>query len=69
MPQSGAYTEIFRDSLAGQCSNREKYLEYFSKFVFLMFLAAQSSDLFMDRGSSREGTQRFLRLTSRLFRE
>ena len=69
MPQSRAHTEIFRDSLAGQCSNREKYLKYFSKFVFLMFLAAQSSDLFMDGGSSREGTQRFLRLTSRLFRE
>ena len=38
MPQSRAHTEIFRDSLAGQCPSREKYLEYFSKFGFLCFL-------------------------------
>ena len=57
MPQSRAHTEIFRDSVAGQCPNRKKYLEYFSKFVFLMFLATQSGGLFMGGGSSRDGTQ------------
>ena len=66
MPQSRAHTEIFRDSLAGQCPSREKYLEYFSKFRFLMFLAAQSGDLFTGRWSSCGGTQKFSRLTSRL---
>ena len=55
MPQSRAHTEIFHDSLVGQCPSREKYLEYFSKFKFLMFLAAQSSDLFTGGRSSREG--------------
>ena len=55
MPQSRAHTEIFRDSLAGQCSNCKKYLEYFSNFGFLMFLAAQSGDFFAGGRSSREG--------------
>ena len=55
MPQLRAYTEIFRNSMAGQCPSREKYLEYFSKFGFLMFLAAQSSDLFAGGRFSREG--------------
>ena len=59
MPQSRAHTEIFRDSVAGQCPSHEKYLEYFSKFEFLLFLTAQSGDLFAGGGSSREGTQRF----------
>ena len=49
------------------CPSRKKYLEYFSKFEFLMFLVAQSGDLFAGGGSSREGTQRFSRLISRLF--
>ena len=35
----------------GQCPSREKYLEYFSKFEFLMFLMTQSGDLFADGGS------------------
>ena len=61
--QSQAHTEIFRNSLAGQCPSREKYLEYFSKFEFLMFLIAQSGDLFAGGGFSHKGTQRFLRLT------
>ena len=56
MLQSRAYTEIFRGSLAGQCPSREKYLEYFPKFGFLMFLATQSGDLFVGGRSSREGT-------------
>ena len=34
MSQSRAHTEIFRDSLAGQCPSRKKYLECFSKFGF-----------------------------------
>ena len=55
MPQSRAYTYIFRDSLVGQCPSREKYLEYFSKFGFLMYLAAQFGDLFAGGRSSREG--------------
>ena len=66
MPQSRAHIEIFRDSLAGQCPNHEKYLEYFSKFEFLMFLVAQSGDLFIGGGSSHDVTQRFSQLTSRL---
>ena len=66
MSQSWAHIEIFRGSLAGQCPSREKYLEYFSKFGFLMFLATQSGDLLVGGRSSREGTQRFSRLTSRL---
>ena len=55
MPQSRAHTEIFCDSLVGQCPSRKKYLEYFSKFEFLMFLAAQSGDLFAGGRSSCEG--------------
>ena len=64
MSQSRAHTEIFRGSLAGQCPNREKYLEYFSKFGILMFLVTQFGNLFTSGKSSREGTQRFSRLTS-----
>ena len=66
MPQSRAHTEIFRYSLAGQCPSHEKYLEYFSKFGFLMFLAAQSGYLFAGGRSSRGGAQKFSRLTLRL---
>ena len=55
MPQSRAHTEIFRDLLAGQYPTREKYLEYFSKFRFLMFLATQFDDLFASGRSSCEG--------------
>ena len=55
MPQSRAHTEIFRDLLAGQYPSREKYLEYFSKFRFLMFLATQFDDLFASGRSSCEG--------------
>ena len=66
MSQSRAHTEIFLGSLAGQCPNREKYLEYFSKFGILMFLVTQFGNLFAGGRSSREGTQRFSRLTSRV---
>ena len=59
IPLSQVYTKNFHDSLAGQCPSREKYLEYFSKFGFLMCLVAQSCDLFAGGGSSHEGTQRF----------
>ena len=55
MPQSRAHTEIFQDSLAGQCPNREKYLEYFSKIWDFIFLPAQYVDLFTGGRSSREG--------------
>ena len=68
MSQSRVHTEIFRDSLAGQCPSREKYLEYFSKFGFLIFLATQSGDLFAGGRSSRERAQRFSRLTLQLSR-
>ena len=63
MSQSRAHTEIFRGSLASQCPGRKKYLEYFSKFGLLMFLATQSGDLFAGGRSSREKAQRFSRLT------
>ena len=59
MPQSRAHTEIFCDSLAGQCPSREKYLEYFSKFGFFLFLAAQCGNLFAGGRSSREGYTKF----------
>ena len=39
----------------GQCPNHEKYLEYFSNFEFLMFIAAQSGSLFAGGRSSCEG--------------
>ena len=39
----------------GQCPSREKYLEYFSKFGFLMFLMTQSGDLFAGGRSSHKG--------------
>ena len=68
MLQSLAHTEIFHGSLAGQCPSREKYLEYFSKFGFLMFLATQSGDFFAGGRSSRERAQRFSQLTLRLSR-
>ena len=55
MPQSRAHTEIFCDSLVGQCPSHEKYLEYFSKFGFLMFLTGLSSDLFTGGRFSRKG--------------
>ena len=47
MSQSRAHIEIFCGSLAGHYPSRKKYLEYFSNFGFLMFLATQSSNLFM----------------------
>ena len=55
MPQSRAHTEIFCDSLVGQCPSHEIYLEYFSKFGFLMFLTGLSSDLFTGGRFSRKG--------------
>ena len=55
MSQSWAHTEIFRSSLAGQCPSHEKYLEYFSKFGFLKFLATQFGDLFASGRSSCKG--------------
>ena len=68
MSQSRAHTEIFCGSLESQCPNRKKYLEYFSKFGFLMFLATQSDDFFVGGRFSNERTQRFSRLTLRLSR-
>ena len=59
MSQSRAHTEIFCVSLVGHCPSREKYLEYFSKFGFLMFLATHSDDLFIGGRSSRKRSQRF----------
>ena len=55
MSQLQAHTEIFHDSLAGQCPSRKKYLEYFSKFEFLTFLMTQTGDLFVGESSNREG--------------
>ena len=66
MSQSQEHIEIFCGSLVSQCPSCEKRLEYFSKFGFLMLLATQFGDLFAGGRSSREGTQKFLRLTSRL---
>ena len=60
--------EIFRGSLASHCPSRDKYLEYFSKFRFLMFLETQSGDLSASGRSSCKRAQRFSRLTSRLSR-
>ena len=54
MPQSRAYTEGFRYSLAGQSPSREKDLEYFSKIWVFRFLATQFSDLFASGSSSHE---------------
>ena len=54
MSQSRAHTEIFHGSLASQCLNRKKYLEYFLKFGF--FLVTQSGDLFASGRSSHEET-------------
>ena len=45
MSQSRAYMEIFCGSLAGHCPSRDKYVEYFSKFRFLMFLETQFGNL------------------------
>ena len=50
----------------GSMPSHEKYLEYFSKFGFLMFLTTQSGDLFAGGRSSRKKAQRFSRLISRL---
>ena len=63
MPQSRAHTEIFHDLSASECPSREKYLEYFSKFEFLIFLMTQSGFLLSDGGSIREGIQRYSWLT------
>ena len=59
MSQSQAHIEIFCGSLVGHCPSRKKYLEYFSKFGFLMFLATHSDDLFTGGRSSRKRSQRF----------
>ena len=56
MSQSRAHIEIFCVALASQCPSRKKYLEYFSKFGFLMFLATQSGNLFAGGRYSCEGT-------------
>ena len=53
---------------SGSMPSHEKYLEYFSKFGFLMFLTTQSGDLFAGGRSSYEKGQRISRLTSRLSR-
>ena len=55
MPQSRAYSEGFRDSLAGQSPSREKDLELFAKILIFRFLATQFGDLFTSGSFSREG--------------
>ena len=55
MPQSRAYTEGFRDSLAGQSPSCEKDLEFFSKIWVFRFLATQFGDLFASGSSNSEG--------------
>ena len=54
MPQSRAYTECFRDSLAGQSPNRKKEIENFSKIWVFRFLATQFGNLFASGSSSHE---------------
>ena len=67
MPQSRAHTEIFCDSLAGQCPSRKKYLEYFSKFgFFFCFSRLSVTTCLRVEGPIAKGTQRFSRLISRL---
>ena len=66
---SRTHTKIFRGSMASQCRSRKKYLEYFQILVFLMFLATQSGDLFVDGRSSRKGYIEISSLRSRLSRE
>ena len=61
-----AHSEIFHGSLASQCPSREKYLEYFSKFGFLCFLRLRSVTCSQVEVPVTRGTQRFLRLISRL---
>ena len=57
---SGAlFWQVNRYSLASQCPSCEKYLEYFSKFGFLIFLATQFGDLFAGGRSSRRGLKDF----------
>ena len=53
----------FSQLTGGLMSQSWKILGIFLKFVFLMFLTAQFGDLFVGGGFSREGTQRFSRLT------
>ena len=53
-PQSRAYTEVFRDSRAGQCPSHEKDLENFSKILGFQVLATRFGDLFANGSSSRE---------------
>ena len=54
MPESRAYTEGFRDSLASQCPSRKKDLNFFfcQNSGFLKVLATWFGD-FITRGSSR----------------
>ena len=44
---------------SGSMPSHEKYLEYFSKFGFLMFFMTQSSNLFAGERFSHGGTQKF----------
>ena len=53
MSQSQAHTEIFRGSLASQYPSHEKYLEYFSKFRFLMLLASLATCLRLEGSVAR----------------
>ena len=54
MPQSRAYTEGFRDSLAGQCPSRKKNLKISPKIWISRFLATLFGDLFASGSFSRE---------------
>ena len=69
MSQLRTHTEIFCGSLAGQCPSCEKYLEYISKFEFLIFSRLSLVTCSQVEGPVARGTQRFSRLKSRLFHE
>ena len=65
-PQSRAYTEVFRDSLAGQSPSRKKDLENFSKFWVFKVLATRFGNLFLSGSSNHEVIPKFSQLPSRL---
>ena len=60
-PQSRAYSDGFRNSLAGQCPSREKYLGNFPKIWVFRFLVTHFGYLFASGSFSRELTQKFSR--------
>ena len=64
--QSWAYSEVFHNLLAGQCSSCEKDLENFQNSGLLKVLATRFDNLFASGSSNCEVIQKFLRLPSRL---